>query len=88
MKIENQMRELVLLQAVKIAEEFSIIDFAKMTIEAYEKNQFINEQAAQKFFEELNEKYAEFIVETAEERVKELFEKHAKRIIKQREGVE
>lgn len=88
MNFEEKMRDLVALQAAKIEMEFTIVDFAKMTIEAVDEGKFICEEAAKEFMENLDYYYHEFIGDMAKDRVFELFNKHAEEIIKERESEE
>lgn len=82
--MEKEFKELVALQASKIAVEFTIVDFTKMVLDAIEEGRFISNKAAEMFLEDLKNHYYEFVVELAEDKVF----KYAKEIIEKREEVE
>ena len=85
MNFEKEMKDLVALQAAKIAMEFTIVDFAKMTIEAVDEGKFICEESAEEFLKNLEYNYHEFIGDMAKDMVVELFKKHVKEIVEERE---
>lgn len=88
MNLEDKIEDLVVLQAAKIKEEFTIMDFAKMTVEAADEGKFICKEAADEFIKNLECYYNEFIIAIAKDKVLELFSKHAKDIIKKRKEPE
>lgn len=82
MNLEEKMKHLIALQAVKISMEFTIVDFTKMAIEAVDKGKFICEEAAEEFLKNLEDNYHQFILSIAEDKVFELL-KYTKDIIKE-----
>lgn len=88
MNFEQKIKNLIALQAVKIAMNFTIVDFTKMVIKAADEGKFICEEAAEEILKNLEEHYDEFILSMAEDEVFKLFNKHAEEIIKERESEE
>lgn len=85
MNFEEEMKNLVALQAAKIAMEFTIVDFAKMTVEAIDEGKFICKEASEEFLKNLEYNYHEFIGDMAKDMVVELFKKHVNEIVEERE---
>lgn len=82
----NEIKELIALQAAKIAAEFTIVDFAKLTVKAVEDKKFICHEAEIEFVTNLENHYNEMIINMAEETVLKLFDKYAKEIVENREN--
>ena len=81
---ENEMKNLVALQAAKIAVEYTIVDFTEQIIDNV-KNGNLIKGAAENILLDLENEYNKFVVNVAEDIVLDLFNKHAQEIIKQRD---
>lgn len=83
--MENEIKELIALQAKQIAVEFTIVDFTRRTLEAIDEGKFICKEAEIEFLLDLENQYNKLIISMAEDRVFTLFNKYAEEIIKERE---
>lgn len=83
-KFENDMKELVALQAMKMSEQYTIIDFANQLLENIKNKKLIYE-AGINVFHNLEEEYNKFIIETSTQMVEDLFCKHVEEFINKKE---
>lgn len=84
-KFENDIKELVALQAMKMSKQYTIIDFANQLLENIKNKKLIYE-AGINVFHNLEEEYNKFIIETSTEIVEDLFCKSMEKIINEREN--
>lgn len=86
-KFENDMKRLVALQAMKMSEQYTIIDFANQLLESIKNKKLIYE-AGIDVFRNLEKEYNKFVIETSTQIVEDLFCKNMKKIIDERENEE
>lgn len=81
---ENEMKNLVALQAAKIAVEYTIVDFTEQVIDNVKNGRLIK-GAAENILLDLENEYNKFVINVAEDIVLELFNKRAQEIVEQRD---